>query len=245
MTIAILCPTKGRPEQFKRMCMSAYKTAYDSNNLELYPAWSADDIKLYGILNDIPLRLFCVDIMPDGMPTVHKWNMLAQEAMAKPPNNHSLFMLAADDMVFATPHWDKALLDAYEALDNKIHVFALQDSRDAEGTPHIFVTREWIEAMGWFVPPIFLHWKIDTWSVEIAKSAGCFTHLKDYLLIHDKPSDKGEGDATHTGIRAMGWRERDAWVAEHCRDWLDIQKYKLRQAMLPRVEIHYLGGEPA
>ena len=51
--------------------------------------------------------------------------------------------------------------------------------------------------------------------------------MNDYELVHDKPSDKGEADATHTGIRAMGWHARDRWVAEHCRDWLELQKEKL------------------
>lgn len=223
MTIAILCPTKGRPEQFKRMVESVRKTA-DLQNVMIYPCVNGHETSL---VNGATNRDIVCDetVLPEGMPTVHRWNYTAM--IAQRNANHKLFMLGADDTIFATPHFDKALLDAYNALGNKIHVFALQDSRDKLGTPHPIVTREWIEAMGWFIPPIFLHWYIDSWTVEIAKSAGCFTHLKDYLLIHDKPSDKGECDATHTGIRAMGWHERDKWVAGHCQDWLELQKHKL------------------
>lgn len=162
---------------------------------------------------------------PAGLPTAHKWNMLAEEAMKNPDNK--LFMLAADDMVFSTPLWDTALIESYNNLSTKSHVFSLRDSRDENGTPHPIMSREYIEAMGYFVPPIFLHWFVDSWAIEIAKANGCFTHLKDYLLIHDKPSDKGQPDATHTGIRAMGWHDRDKWVAEHCKDWLETQQEKL------------------
>lgn len=216
MSIALLCPTRRRTKLCERMVNSADKTA------DSYQTYLAFDAKERGEYVDIIANKTC---LPDGMPTSHKWNELANLAMGNAANN--LFMLAADDMMFATPGWDTALLEHYNALTNKIHVYALQDSRDVDGTPHIIVTREWIEVMGWFVPPIFLHWHIDSWTVEIAKSAGVFTHLRDYLLIHDKPSDTGKPDETHTGIRAMGWRDRDQYVADTCRDWLELQKEKL------------------
>lgn len=165
----------------------------------------------------------------DMMPTVQKWNDLAE--FAKEYSNLKLFMLGSDDMYFETPGWDKALLDHYNALENKIHVYALRDSRDASGTPHPIVTREYIDAMGYFMPPIFLHWFIDTWTVEIAKANGVFTHMKDYLLVHDKPSDKGQGDETHNRIRQWGWHDRDKWVNEKCAHFLVQEKYRLSMAI--------------
>lgn len=165
--------------------------------------------------------------LPDW-PTSMKWNHLAENIIKAPFDATTrLFMLAADDIIFATPLWDKALLDHYRSLENKIHVYALQDSRDPDGTPHPIVTREYIDAMGYFLPPIFLHWYVDSWTVEIAKANSCFTHFKDYLLIHDKPSDRGEGDETHKSIRRAGWRERDKWVAEKCITWLAHEKSRL------------------
>ena len=141
-------------------------------------------------------------------------------------------MLASDDMIFDTPGWDKALLEHYDALENKIHVYHLQDSRDADGTPHPIVTREYIEAMGYAFPPIFLHWFLDTWTREIAKANNCFTHLKDYLLVHDKPSDKGQPDTTHSRIREWGWNQRDKYVNDTCQHFLALEKQRLRTAIM-------------
>lgn len=212
MTIALLCPTRARPEQLKRMMKSAAATA--------------DKISFYiGATQGMDTPPLPCTFFPDGMPTVHKWNLLAQEAMKDPDNK--LFMLCADDVVFSTPCWDKALLDHYEKLENKIHVYHLRDSRSANGTPHPIVTREWIEAMGYFLPPIFTHWFVDTWTVEIAKHCGCYTHMKDYLLLHDKPSDRGQADETHSRIRQWGWNERDRWVHEHCQHFLEFEKRRL------------------
>lgn len=208
--IAIICPTRDRQKQFKRMVDSADKTS------------SADPFLFTGTngLNQYVSKNYAQD-----MPTVYMWNDLAKSAMENP--DIKLFMLGADDMIFTTPGWDKALLDHYNALENKIHVYALKDSRDIDGTPHPIVTREYILAMGYFLPPIFLHWFVDTWTVQIAKANNCFTHFKDYELIHDKPSDKGNGDETHNRIRRMGWRERDGAVNYSCQHFLEHEKKRL------------------
>lgn len=225
--IALLCPSRGRPEQLRRMIESV--KAASSAPIIIYMSLS----ELAGNYFDwalsyqnCPRVRFATYRHPDNLPTVHKWNLLAEQALKNPDNK--LFMLASDDMIFETPGWDKALIDHYNQLPKartmrkQPHVYALQDSRDENGTPHPIVTREYIEAIGYFMPPWFLHWYCDSWTVEMAKgycAKYCaFTHLKDYKLIHDKPSDKGKGDETHNRIRDFGWHERDKAVDKLMRD---------------------------
>lgn len=222
MTIALLVPSRGRPEQLKRMIQSVKDTA--SYGIKLYLGLSEEDSKIYDKTDVGDISIF-----QDNMPTVQKWNFLAEKAMKDIVNTH--FMLASDDMIFATSVWDIALKEHYFNLQNKIHCYHLQDSRDKDGTPHPIVTREWIEAMGYAFPPIFLHWHLDSWTVEIAKANNCFTHLEDYLLIHDKPSDKGLADETHNRIREFGWRERDKYVNDKCQHFLTYEKNRLAEKM--------------
>jgi len=218
MTVAILVPSKGRPKECARMVRSAYQTS--SGKVQIYIAVEAHEFEEYRAEISLPEgdRVGAVLLTTPESTTVHKWNMLAELAMRQPCE---FFMLGADDMVFQTPCWDLAL------EGGKPHVYSLQDSRDANGTPHVLVTREYIERMGWFLPPIFLHWFCDSWTVAIAKANGCFTHLRDFELFHDKPSDRGESDATHRGIRERGWHQRDEWVEKNMRPWLEEQKKKL------------------
>lgn len=222
MTIALLCPTRERMDQLTRMGQSVLDTAF--NSALLYIAHD-ERLKVFGGIGNWQTGY----LMPENLPTAQKWNKLADIALQNPDNK--LFMLAADDMIFDTPGWDKALIDHYNSLENKIHVYHLQDSRDENGTPHPIVTREYIEAMGYFVPPIFMHWHVDSWTVEIAKANNCFTHLKDYKLIHDKPSDKGQADETHSRIREWGWNERDKYVNNKCQHFLAVEKDRLRTAI--------------
>lgn len=223
--IALLCPTRDREKQYRRMVDSAVATS--------------GSVKARGASADLSLiRIFSASNggdnyaarrFPKDIPTVHMWNRLAKEAYDV--TDVKLFMLASDDIIFSTPRWDEALLDHYEKLENKIHVYHLQDSRDPDGTPHPIVTREYIGAMGYFLPPLFMHWYVDSWTVSIAKANNCFTHLKDYELIHDKPSDRGEADQTHNHIRSMGWHERDKCVNDTCQHLLEFEKQRLAKAI--------------
>lgn len=228
MTIALLCPTKGRPVECERMVKSVRATS--SMRIPIYLAAKEPYENITHSVSETEWT-----IMPEGMPTAYKWNLLAEKAMQD--QSIKLFMLCADDVIFTTPCWDKALLDHYNALENKIHVYHLRDSRNPAGTPHPIVTREYIQAMGYFLPPIFLHWFVDTWTVDIARLNGCFTHLKDYELQHIKPSDEGKPDATHTGIRTMGWHQRDAWVAEKCQHFLELEKRRLMTHFIKGVVV--------
>lgn len=210
--ISILVPSRGRPAQCKRMVESAKATADD---IEIHIAVLKEEKEMYE-----DFLSFHVQVVPEWS-TVMTWNKLADNAKG------SLLMLGSDDTIFTTPQWDKGLLNHYNALQNKIHVYSLKDSRDPDGTPHPIVSKEYKDAMGYFLPPMFFHWYCDTWTVGIAKANNCFTHLDDYLLIHDKPSDRGDADITHNRIRKQGWQERDSYVNESCQHILEGEKQRL------------------
>lgn len=213
--ISILVPTRGRKDQFHRMLKSAYETA--GCEIEILIAYQTEeDAKEYG---------YDGILVSDTNPTAHSWNMLADRCSG------DIMMLGSDDMIFDTQDWGKRLEEHYHSLSNKIHVWHLQDSRDKDGTPHPIVSREYYNAMGYFVPPIFLHWYIDTWTVSMAKACGVFTHIRDSLLVHDKPSDRGVTDDTHNRIRRNGWNMRDKYVNEKCQNMLKAETERLRAAV--------------
>lgn len=217
--IVLITPTRNRPELCKRMIDSARATA--DGPIEIFLGIASEKGNYPQEYN----HLLAQKVLVEEMPTVAVSNMLAEEAMCNSDNK--LFFMIGDDAVFETKGWDSALIKAYNKLDCKIHVFSLQDSRDKDGTPHPIATREYIEAMGYFMCPIFLHWYVDTWISVVAKSMNCFTKLDDYILKHEKAADSGAPDDTHIRIRRNGYRERDAFVNEKCQVLLDEEKRRL------------------
>lgn len=244
--IALICPTRQRPVQFKRMVESAFRTAHNPENIRVYfYTAEADPTNRYYASIDR-----CTHMTGPDWSTTMCANYLASHELM---DDKDLLMMCADDVIFSTPHWDKALSDHYEALENKIHCYSLLDSRDKDGTPHPILTKEWVAALGYFSPPIFMHFYADTWLVYIAKANNCFTHLKDYLLIHEKAADQGKPDETHTRVRSLGWNCRDKFVADNCRDWLELQNHKLKSRIANNgksiaeilAEKYLLDGEAA
>lgn len=117
--IAILVPSRARPWQCKRLIESIIPRT--SLPVTVYLAVSEEDHDRYQLPQSDRIRIRR-SIMPENMPTVHKWNLLAEYAVQ---DGHKLLMLGADDMIFSTPLWDKALMEHYDGLDCKIHAYAL------------------------------------------------------------------------------------------------------------------------
>lgn len=239
--IHIITPSRGRPEKLKRMWQSALQTAAEPDKLFLHYGIHVEEEQAYGT---------CLMLDPNSgfrgatqmyfvkdWGTVHSVNFLAAQAMTY--DDCRLMYLVGDDTIFSTPCWDTALRNEYATLKNKVHIFSLLDSRDENGTPHPVVTREFWNAMGYLACPIFMHWYADSWLVEVAKSNGCFTHLKEYLLIHDKDSDRGKPDWTHQRIRNNGWKDRDYYLNEKCQHLLDAERCKLNLALNRPNEADY------
>lgn len=223
--IELICPSKGRPDKLKRMWDSARRTADSPNDIYLRVGVNEEEREMYRGAVDGYSAVYAVK----DWSTVYTTNLLADKAFKDGASK--LFMIIGDDAIFTSYEWDKALREHYDALNNKIHIYSFLDSRSPAGTPHPIATREYIDAMGTLAPPIFLHWYVDTWMVQMAKDNNCFTHLKDYLLVHDKPSDKGMPDETHNSIRERGWHERDSYVNAICQDYFHMQNQRLFQAI--------------
>lgn len=223
--ITILCPTRGRPDMCKRMIESARATA--DGKVEVILGIGGEDTPELFAENFFGYDISLADgvILTNQLTTVHVVNQLARYAKG------DLLMIAGDDTVFATPHWDLALENHYKELYNKIHVYSLLDSRDKNGTPHPIATKEYVRAMGYFFTPIFNHFYADTWLVETARDNRCFTHFTDYLLVHDKPSDHGVQDDTYRRVRDFGWLGRDKTVNDTCQHFLEIEKQRLASHM--------------
>lgn len=236
--ISILVPTRGRAQKFTNMVQSVAKTT--STKVTIYALLqSEEDVEAYGISTlQIPvnsnqqIKINAFHLFEVDAPTVHLWNRLAGIAIDDKDVINNIFMLGSDDIIFDTKGWDVDLIKRYEALNNKIHVFSLKDYRqysvnEALSTPHPIVTREYMKAMGYFIPPLFLHWHVDQWTVEIGQANNVFTHIENFVCVHDKIELIEDIDDTHNRLRKRGWRERDQYVAKNSLHILEAEKKRL------------------
>jgi len=146
--IAVLCPSRSRHDDLRRLGWSVRKTsgaellAYiDEDQRELYPP--TDYIRtFYG---------------PRIGPVAS-----ANELVRRAPD-FDVYGLVTDDATLTIEHWDQWVSEAVNQFPNRVCVISPAHNQGG----HVdmpFVSREWINAVGWFACPDCYHycWPIIT-----------------------------------------------------------------------------------
>jgi hypothetical protein len=108
------------------------------------------------------------------------WNLGAEAA------SEDIVMLGADDLIFRTPAWDARIAEAFAPYPDGIVMVYADDGSPTRRPTHPFLTRSWIEAVGFFTPPFFASWMADRWIWELAKAVGRSVYV-DVLIEHMHP----------------------------------------------------------
>jgi len=204
MRIAVVIPSRGRPNQLGRAIDSIGDAA------QVYVGLERGDPQPHPVA---PVLLF-----PDDTPTTFKWNALADYAVS---HGADIVILGADDILFETRGWDEMLRERFVRFSDRILAVGFNDGRSHGAVPHYAVSKEWIAALGYFCPPIFHHWCVDTWTESVGHRIGRFQYAHDIMVRHDTVKLTGVIDETHARIRRGVWHERDKslfGMSEHYRE---------------------------
>lgn len=193
--ISICCPSRGRPELAARMVRTALETVSAKKNIEFLFYLNEDDNSLgqYKILLDPSYYT----VGPD-QSTCFSWNQMAERSQG------DIVMLAGDDIQFQTPNWDLEVEKAFDMFNDKICMIVPWDAngkgKGAEhkdktvpvivgdepiGAPHFFVHRNWINTLGYFAPPFFWHWYVDSYTQTVSRKLGRCV-LLPYVIVRAK-----------------------------------------------------------
>jgi hypothetical protein len=160
------------------------------------------------------------------------WNDLAKYATG------SFLMLANDDLVFCTEGWDGKIRAAITKAGFDDYMFVAWCD---DGAPHPerrctfpIVPREWVDAVGVLVPPIFNFLYHDTWIHEVGKKVGNLLPIMDVLIEHRHFSfGKGDYDDTYrrhrTGVENVRRRREDRMMFAKTDDLREQWAARLRE----------------
>ena len=155
----MLCPSRSRPAQFVNLAKSIMKT---TNRADLIGYVDDDQSDLYEATcartrSELRSRM-SVHIGPRIGPVA------SANALVKEFPGYDLYGLIPDDAVVTTGQWAEWCLDVAAFLPNRVGVVSPAHNQG----PHVdmpFVTKEWIQATGWFAVPIAHHF---VWPLVIA-----------------------------------------------------------------------------
>jgi hypothetical protein len=197
--ISILTPSRSRPQLAKRMYDSAKKFA--SQEIEI----------LFFLNEDDPLLQDYISFLKDGeyligpnQSTCYSWNLMAKQA------KHDILFLVGDDAQFETLSWDKKILDAFNLYPDKIAcIYPKVPTLGKNKCPHFCLHKDWIRVLGYYLPPHFYHWYVDTWIRALAQAVGRFHCLFDFEMPIEAIKDNVSKSYHNSWMR-----ERDDWMWE-------------------------------
>lgn len=211
------------------MIHSAHETARAPADLEWLFYLDEDDDESEAAIHDV-LGAQAGVVRGPRVSDQSYWNRLADVAAAE------LIFLGADDLTFRTPGWDEAVRAAYAASARSGIGMVWTDDGDLGGwlATHPFVSRGWIDVVGFFVPPYFERCFVDLWIFELAVLTGLGTFLPDVLIEHRHVElGKAEPDLLYEEIRARPFSHRR--YAELAPERLYQAQALLEAACLDRV----------
>lgn len=190
--ISVLVPTRGRPHNMRRMTDSGRETSHGHVEYVFYI--DEDDVPSVNMAEELYEE--CQDIKWKIGPRIllsSMWNECQQIAA------HEIYQHSCDETIYRSAGWDTAVLNAFTHWPDLIGlVYGRDGIHDQNLATHGFITRAWVDAVGYFVPPYFSSDYNDLWLHEVAQSVGRLQFLPDVFTEHMHPAvGKGPLDQTH------------------------------------------------
>jgi hypothetical protein len=219
--ISVLCPTRNRPDNVRRLLASGRGTATGPVQYVFY----CDSDAL--LPADVAMAPDVITVAGPRIVLSDMWNKCAEHAEG------DVFMQCGDDIIFRTPAWDATVYSVLARYPDKIVFVYGRDGLHAPdfGT-HGFVHRRWYETLGYFTPPYFSSDYGDTWLNDLAKRVGRHVHVTEILTEHMHPvAGKADWDQTHQERLARRTRDNVASIWARTTPEREADARKLQAAI--------------
>jgi hypothetical protein len=186
VSIAILVPTRGRPERAKALRESIRATAFDRVAVTFYV--DDDDPALPAYIDLVGARL----VTGPRLGYTATLNRLAEASEA------TILGAFGDDVLFRTPGWDRIV----ESTLSTPGIAYGDDLIHGKNHPSaVFMSSVIVKALGWLALPATTHqWADDGWK-RLGQETGLLRFMPEVVVEHMHPAvGKADWDDTYAGV---------------------------------------------
>lgn len=213
--IALILPTKGRPELLKRFIES-----YNANRTEYS--------KVFPVIDDSEVDTYNVPCIQtsDGNGLVSKLNLSAELLW----DMYDYIGFAADDLVVKTPEFDRIIVEYFKEHPEIKIIHVGDELHNGTIANHWFIRSSVVRDWGFFIPPVFKHLFIDNFITTIGKDTKTIAYLDNVIIEHRHYiNKKAEMDATYkiSSTKEIFNHDQTAF-----KDLMASEKYNLLKKIL-------------
>jgi glycosyltransferase involved in cell wall biosynthesis len=192
VSISLLVPTRNRPVGLRRLVESARKAAnVNYEDPEIVAYIDADDTQSQSVAEDLKIKF----VVGPRIILSDMWNKCAEIATGE------ILAQLNDDCIFQTDDWNAIIENEFgysPRFSDRISMVHGSDGGPSASTFAVnpFVHREWVDTLGYFMPPYFSGDYPDTWINDLANALNRRVFLP-FLIEHMHPAwGKAEKDET-------------------------------------------------
>jgi len=210
--LAILVPSRGRPESVARLVQACEKTC--GTDYQLVFAFDDDDLSIQASKRAAGHSY----VMTGPRKGLAEWtNVLWRELR----HEFSYFASIGDDHIPKTPGWDTHLAGALDAHGGGFAYCWNGHHQEIPNFPEMCViSAPVLDALGWMAEPALAHYCIDVVWMDLGLAADCLYYLGDVEIYHDHwmfPDAAAPRDGTYWDAMERGHsdvRAHEVWRSE-------------------------------
>lgn len=198
--IALLVPTKGRPQSIKTFINSVLDTAFDKSRIRFYFCIPENDYfsrNMIAAMNNS--NVFIIDEKNDDEVNLSKfWNQLYDASK----DWGDYFGFYGDDVKFQTKDWDNQIVAEFQNHNGLPWLVRTNDCYQTTMAVLFFTNKLLHDIAGYYMPDYYRNVDMDTHWSHITRDAQCHTFLNNTITYHYSAAiRRAPIDETHKGCR--------------------------------------------
>lgn len=217
--IAVLCPSKGRPDKAREAFDSFIATKSSGSTVMLFVIDADDETGPAYKLAGLPVIVAQPHTGGMGPPLNAGAVVMSSRA--------DVIGFIGDDHRFRTKGWDQRVIE-----ELRLGGIAYGNDLGRPDLPtQVFISSPIVRALGWMALPGAHHLYLDNTWAELGRRAGCLHYMEDVVIEHMHPVyGKGESDAgyqrvNHPSIYGHDGRLYTKWLESGQVD-IDVKTVK-------------------
>ncbi len=205
--LAVLIPTRGRPENIRKVISAwDFTNAWDVADMIVVADADDPEIGAYRSIvaedDGLPAQLV---VIPSWLPMVHKLDVAAREAASR----YWAVAFAGDDHLPQTINWAKTYLAQLHELGSGM-VYGDDGYQGVKLSTEWAVTSDVVRALGRMVPAPVEHMYCDNAMMDLFTAAGALRHLPQVRIEHMHPvAGKAASDEQYKRVNGREQFARD------------------------------------